>query len=458
MTVDFKFDRKAERIIRALQSSGHRAFFVGGCVRDLHMGRTPKDWDIVTSASPDEIRSSLDRIADNFVDVGLSFGIVVAVIEGEPFEVATMRRDVGGTDGRHPDSIEPVRDIDVDLGRRDFNMNAVAFDPVRGIPVDPFCGLLDIWDGVIDFVGDPAERIREDRLRVLRAIRFVSQLGFEIDPDSLNAIMNDHDLTGVSQERVTAELTKILIGDSAPEALRIMRETGILWDVIPELRDLLQPHDNPWHNEADETGNSIWAHVALVFESACALTADDGDDRRLRIRLAALMHDVGKPSCRGPKDGHSNFHEHDRVGARMTREILTRMRFPNDVRDSVVELVRMHMTHHDIQKMRRVHKARRLLGRPDIDDILTMGEADTMGTVHLESTFREDRTMESVRAWRDRFPVMLPDPIVTGDVLIAAGGKPGPKFKDALSRTFDQQLNGVTDAGRLTRFALNELK
>ena len=452
-----KFNRKAERIIRELDKNRVRSYFVGGCVRDNLMGRIPKDFDIVACATPDEVKAILERIADHFLEVGAAFGIVIAVVEGEPFEIASARRDIGGTDGRHPDSVENVREIEIDLARRDFTMNAIAWDPIRGTMIDPFCGGLDIHDRVIDFVGDAAERIREDKLRILRAIRFQSQLGFGISEEALIAINADHDLTGVSQERITAELAKTLTGDHAVEALRTMRKTGILWDIIPELVDLLQAHDSPWHLEFDDTGNSIWAHVNSVFAHACDLTKDEDCDRKLKIRLAALLHDIGKPSCRGPKDGHSNFHGHDHVGAKMAREVLVRMKFTNDVRDTVTELVRMHMMHHDIQKVKKVHKARKLLGRRDIDDILLLGEADTRATINGPGLEKQDRTMEAVVEWRKRFPVMLPDPIVTGDDLILEGAKPGPDFKVALERAFDQQLNGVIDKRRLVKFALGEL-
>jgi putative nucleotidyltransferase with HDIG domain len=445
---------KATMLVDLLERNGAEAWFVGGCVRDTILGREPHDFDIVTRSPPEEVEKILRPHVDAFTEVGKSFGIVVAVVRGEPFEIATTRIDVGGSDGRHPDRVELGPEIQDDLSRRDFTMNAIAMKN-DGRLIDPFDGKRAIELGAIHFVGSPADRIREDRLRILRAIRFQSQLGFVIGEADFEAICADPSLEGVSQERITAEFLKILSGDSAPVALDSLRRSGVLWEIIPELRDLLQPHDSPWHLEADGTGNTIWAHVNLVFEHACNETKDMDPDRRLRIRLGALMHDVAKPAVREERGDHSRFLHHDVVGAKMTQEILTRIRCPTSLVNPVVELVRMHMNCHDIQKMKKVHKIRRLLGRPDIDDILLVGECDTMATVNAEFVLEQDRTMEFVELWRSEFPVMLPKPLVNGDDLVKAGAKPGPGFKLGLDEAFDQQLNGVTDKGRLVRLAKN---
>jgi putative nucleotidyltransferase with HDIG domain len=237
-----------------------------------------------------------------------------------------------------------------------------------------------------------------------------------------------------------------------------MRKTGILWSLIPELEDTLQPHDSPWHLEADDTGNSIWAHINLVFENAVIETKDFDDVRKMRIRIAALFHDIAKPDCRGKKDGHSNFHHHDIVGAKMTEEILKRMKFPVRDIESISNMVRKHMHVHEIHRMKKIHKIRRLLGREDIDDLLVLGTCDTNATMNSEDVFMENKTIPAVEFWRDKFPVMMPERIIGGDDLLAEGFKGGENFKEALETAYDEQLNGVTDRNRLLKTAVRVLE
>jgi putative nucleotidyltransferase with HDIG domain len=454
-------NKNAKTIIQRLKDAGHKAFLVGGCVRDFELGREPKDFDIVTSAKPDQIEAIMKGYKT--LSVGKQFGIVVVVIDNEPFEIASFRRDVGGSDGRHPDSVEFASSIEEDLSRRDFTCNAIALDPTTvGWIVDPFDGRLDINNQRIRFVGDPKQRIAEDRLRVMRAFRFMSQLGFIIESNSMSAIedacIEGDVLKGVSQERITAELTKILIGDNCFPTIKKMAECGILFDIIPELDALRQPHNSPWHREqTDSFGNSIFSHVLLVVKEACIRTANLSDSDKLIVRLAAIMHDIGKAACRVNKGDHDSFMNHDIVGAKMTAEILPRMRFENDVVEAVTRLVRSHMNAHDIAKMKRVAKVRKLLGRPDIDNLLRLCQSDEAATLNTISD--KGATMRAVKRWREAFPTMLPSPIVSGNDLIAAGAKPGPKFKDALDRAYEIQLsNEGAKRDSLLKFALNELK
>jgi putative nucleotidyltransferase with HDIG domain len=458
--------RKATNIIKTLKRHGHEAFVVGGAVRDIFLNKEPHDFDVATSATPDELKALFETKA---IGVGESFGIVI--VNG--IEVATFRADVGGSDGRHPDEVRLVTDVREDLARRDFTMNAMAMDPTPGhfLPVDPFGGLDDIQNKVIRFVGDPAERIKEDHLRVLRAIRFMSKLGFSFEANTERTIVEQFNLSGVSVERITKEFEKILLGDFAPRAIDFMARNGLLWKIIPELENSLGPHDSPWHLEADDfSGNSIWAHIFRVFENACEATRDDSDEDKLLVRLAALLHDVGKAFVREVVDYtnnpnaakfamnvHSRFLNHDKVGAKMTKEILTRMRFPTKVVDEVTELVFMHMIMHDVEKMKKVHKVRRLLGRSDIELLLKLGQADDDASVNnIEEVQDHGKTARKVAEWRAKFPEMLPRPLVTGDDLIAAGLKPGIGFKEALDKAFDEQLCGSSNKVALINRAKSE--
>jgi poly(A) polymerase len=430
---------------------------VGGCVRDHLMGREPHDFDLVTKARASEVKVALRGKVESFVEVGEAFGIVVCVFGGETYEIASTREDIGIGDGRHPNHVNLGVCIERDLERRDFTMNAMAMD-VDGRIIDPLGGAEDIKNKVIRFVGDPEERIREDHLRVLRAIRFQSQLGFEIETESLRAIEADHSLDGVSQERITAELTKLILGSNAPLAIDTLRTAGILFEVIPELERLLEPHDSPFHLESDDTGNSIYAHVRLVFEHACGETEGFDSDRKLRLRLASLFHDIAKPQTREPKNGHSRYLGHDRKGAALTREIMVRMRFPNDLIKKVTDIVHLHMMVHDLGKMVRINKIRRFLGRENIDDLLLMGEVDTLGTSNEMGLTIYNRTAEIVEEHRRRFPVMLPERLVTGADLIEAGLEPGPSFAVALEDAYDLQLCGCENKAKCLKHAISRVK
>ena len=447
---------KANLILSKLRTNGHSAFIVGGAVRDLLIGKEPKDFDIVSSAAPADIKEIFKGF--QILEIGEAFGIVSVVIDGEPFEIAQMRKDSKGSDGRRPDFVTPVNSIGEDLARRDFTMNAIAMINEHEF-IDPFGGSRDIEDKIIDFVGDAAERINEDKLRILRAFRFMSQLGFNFSIRTHKAIEKFFDNGGgfnsISQERITAEFNKILTGKNAFNTVRLLAEMKILEHIIPETYRLFEPHDNKWHTEElAPFGTAIISHVLHVFKAATEFECENV----LALRLAALLHDIAKPVCRGQnKYGQSNFHGHDLKGAEITFCILTRMKFPNDLIDLVVSMVRHHMNMHDITKMKKDYKIRRLLGRKDFDMLLALGICDTTGTAaengvpnHEEAT----KLLQTVVMLREKFPDMLPDPIITGKDLIFEGKKPGPEFKDILFKTHNFQLNGETDRNKLLKFAM----
>jgi tRNA nucleotidyltransferase (CCA-adding enzyme) len=431
----------AQNVIDNLKSNGYEAFLVGGCVRDSLMDRQPHDFDIVTSALPAEIKAA--NPSYRALDIGEAFGIVMLHSLSDSVEVATFRADEfdSTSDSRRPSAIKTVSTIDEDLARRDFTCNAMALD--GAVLIDPFGGEIDIRNRELRFVGDPVTRIAEDHLRVLRAFRFMSQLGFTMERYTFSAVyeicQTRRALEGVSQERITTEFCKIVTGPNAFETIKLMAVCGILFEIIPQLEATRADHDSPWHTERmDPFGGEILSHVLHVFRCVCE---DDFEvvENELAVRLAALFHDIGKPACRVKKpDGHSGFTGHDIVGATMTAEIMKSMKFDNKTIDAVTALVKKHMRVHDIIKMRKLPGVRRLLGRVDIDLLLKLGRADEKASV--SDIPREGDLMTKVAEWRAKFPVMLPQPKVTGDVLIDLGFIPGPEFGEIIKKAYNAQL------------------
>jgi tRNA nucleotidyltransferase (CCA-adding enzyme) len=441
----------ATLIIQKLSDAGFEAYFVGGAVRDFLLGKEPKDYDIVTSATPPEIR----RVFQGFqiIEVGANFGIVVVVINGEPFEIATFRQDGTSSDSRHPDQVQFVKNIEDDLSRRDLTMNSVATKDFKTF-VDPFNGRGDIKKGIIRFVGDPEERLEEDNLRAIRAVRFQAQLGLKLSDDVIEAL-KDCPLK-VSAERIQAEFKKILLGNFALDAIDNLRKTGMLWTIFPEMKSMLEPHNNKWHTESDDTGNSIWAHVRMVFKYACEESKDLPKDDKIKVRLAALFHDIGKSSVRSKKeDGTDRFLGHDKKGEEMTREILTRLKFESAIINDVSELVGLHMDVHNVGKIRDVAKIRLFMGKRLFPLAEILGSADEKATINSMDVAGKDHVdLHAVaKKYRDLYPNGNPDALVKGDDLIKIGMKPGPVFKGVLDKVYRDQLRGIEDKDKLLKNA-----
>jgi tRNA nucleotidyltransferase (CCA-adding enzyme) len=452
-------NKNAKFICAKLQGAGFQAYIVGGCMRDTIIGITPKDWDICTDASPEQVASVFEGF--KILNIGEAFGISSVIVNGETFEIARMRVDGSSSDSRHPDSIRDCSSIEEDLARRDFTMNAIASDPLTGRIIDPFCGGMDIADKVIDFVGNPVERIAEDNLRILRAFRFASTLGFTIAPETLSAITrffsDGGDFSNISAERISTEFRKIVLGKNAFNVIHLMLTTGILDKIVPEVAEMRTPHNSKYHTEEMEPfGNSILAHVMFVFKYACKRSDN------LNVRLAALFHDIGKNRCREAKnDGTDRFLFHDRESARMTSEILKRLRFDGSTIDTVVNMVFDHMNVHNLTKMKDVAKIRKMLGKPNFNDLFMLGICDTMGTSggnRVPNVAAVKELITCVENFRSQFTEMLPKALVTGDDLIASGMKPSVQFAHALDSAFCQQLRGMNDKGKLLRHALGTFK
>jgi len=346
-----------------LRSQEKRAWIVGGCVRDLLRGREANDWDVATDARPPELLTIFPRA----IPTGIEHGTVTVVKDGRHYEVTSLRGEGTYTDGRRPDHVEFIDDITADLARRDFTVNAIAVDPQDGKVVDPFDGRKDLARGVLRAVGVARERFTEDGLRVLRAARFVATLGLELDPDTEAAIRPTLDtFRKVAGERVRDEWLKAMKAEKPSRAFEVMRRTGILEVTCPELLEGVGMEQNKWH------AYDVWTH-GMACMDACP-----GDPV---LRVAALLHDVGKPRTRAWSDKTTDwtFYDHDRVGAEIAEPIAARLRFSNDERARIVALVRFHLFHYSDWSDAAVRRWIRRVGPDRVEDLYKLNEGDVRG-------------------------------------------------------------------------------
>jgi len=354
----------------ALAQGGFEAYLVGGCVRDLLLGRTPKDWDVTTNARPEEIQEIFeDTVYEN------DFGTVGVKTESEDpklkvVEVTTYRIEGKYSDKRHPDEVKFATKIEDDLSRRDFTVNAMAMDMKEEI-VDPHGGQKDLKAGVIRTVGDPEARFSEDALRLMRAVRFAVELDFEIEPATRRAITKlAGELEMIAKERVRDELVKMLMTPRAAKGIILLEELGLLKYVLPELREGIDVGQNKHH-------------VYTVFEhNVRALDYSAKQDYSLAVRVASLLHDVGKPRTKFGNGPDSSFHQHEYVGAKMVVKMLDRLRFPKDFVEHVAHLVRRHMFYYNVGEISPAGVRRFVVrvGPENIDDLLKVREADRIGS------------------------------------------------------------------------------
>ena len=348
-------------ICQRLKERGHKAYIVGGCVRDLLLGKEAADWDVTTDAKPEQVVKIFPRV----IPTGMQHGTVTVLMHGKHYEVTTFRGEGAYSDGRRPDKVEFVSDIVADLARRDFTVNAIALDPNDGHVIDPYDGRKDLGRRVIRAVGVPLERFREDGLRVLRAARFSATLEFDLDPETEKAIEPSLDVyKKVSQERVRDEWVKAMKARRPSRAFDLMRTSGILAITCPELLEGVGMEQNKWH------GYDVWRH-GMECMDGCA-----GDPV---LRIAALLHDVGKPRTRAFSDKTQDwtFYEHERIGAEIADPICQRLRFSNDERARIVHLVRNHLFHYTSEwsdaSVRRFIKR---IGKERLEDLFALNEAD----------------------------------------------------------------------------------
>lgn len=410
--------KNAEHIVRTLRRNGFEAYFAGGCVRDIIMGKKPEDYDIATSALPDDVRSLFDRT----VPVGAKFGVVLVIIEGKKFEVATFRSDESYTDGRRPDNVV-FTDEREDVLRRDFTINGLLYDPEKDEVLDYVEGRKDIEKGIIRSIGDPRRRFTEDRLRMLRAIRFSARLDFSLEEKTFAAIGEyASEITRVSWERIAEEIVKMITGANRGHALELLRDSGLLVHILPEvdaMTGVAQPE--VFHPEGD------------VFEHT-VLTLDELKDLNEVTALAALLHDVGKPETYSESD-RIRFHNHDVVGAELADSILRRLKLSNEIREKVVYCVSNHMRFMHVREMRE-SKLKRLLRAETFDAELALHRADCL------ASHKNLEIYDFLKEKAETLPPeeIKPPPLITGDDLIDLGFTPGPIFTEVLASVEDMQL------------------
>jgi tRNA nucleotidyltransferase (CCA-adding enzyme) len=351
-------------ICKELRNAGERAWVVGGCVRDTLRGQRVNDWDVATTALPEKVRRTFPRV----IPTGIDHGTVTVLWKGGAYEVTTLRGEGAYTDGRRPDSVVFVEDIDRDLARRDFTVNAIAYDPVDGQVADPFNGLADMRNKVLRAVGEPKERFREDGLRILRGARFVATLEFELDKTTEAAFRGALDtFRKVSPERVREEWLKTMKASTPSRAFEVMRRTGILEVTYPELLEQVGCEQNQWH------AYDVWDHTMRVLDESTGEPAE---------RVAALLHDVAKPRTRARSDKTNDwtFYHHEKIGAEMAAQWLRDYRFSNAERELIVGLIRHHLICYTSDwtdaAVRRFIKR---VGSPNVEALLRLGEADALG-------------------------------------------------------------------------------
>lgn len=409
-------------IVKTLQDAGHTAYWAGGCVRDFLMGRHPKDYDIATSATPDEIENLFEKT----IPIGKCFGVITTEWNGHHFEIATFRNDGGYSDGRRPNAITFSHPAE-DALRRDFTINGLFFDPVHEEIHDFVGGQTDIQNKLIRFIGDPHERILEDHLRILRAVRFKNTLGFGYHPDTYAALRKHAALAAkVSGERIRDELNKMLMGDRVSVAFEDLQDTRILEHVFPELeacKGVAQPAE--YHQEGD-----VWTHLMRALDSL-------PEDTPLVARWAVLFHDIGKPETF--KIGERiRFDHHSHVSAEIANRVMRRLRFSRQNIDHVTWAVKHHFMMVELLEM-PLGRQRHWFLDPRFPTLLTLFYADAAGTIPMDLSLYEKvkAEYESVVA---HFGSM-PQPLVSGeDVMTMHGLKPGPQVGTILKEAMEQQL------------------
>jgi len=412
----------ATEIVRRLRAADHEAYFVGGCVRDQLLGEEPQDYDIATSAVPEQIESLFPRT----VPVGRQFGVVVVIEEGIPFQVATFRAEADYRDGRHPGRVT-FCDPRADARRRDFTVNGLFWDPLRNRLHDWVGGEADLRAKIIRTIGDPRERFAEDHLRLLRAVRFAAQLNFAIEPSTLAAVRDDASkILAVSAERIREELMKLFRPPHAARGLGLLRESGLLEQVLPEVAATIACDQSPeFHPEG-----SVYSHLIRIFDHLPA-------DAAPSLIWAALLHDIGKPATasRDAQTGAIHFFGHEETGAEIAKEILERLRFPRKQIDEIVACVRHHMQFKDALQMRK-STLRRMLLRPTFPTELELHRLDCLGSHgrmdHYEFLLRQAEELE-------RQPAIRP-PLLSGEDLLGMGMKPGPRMGRMLAELRERQL------------------
>jgi poly(A) polymerase len=417
----------ANSICNTLIRKGHQAFLVGGCVRDLLLGREPADYDVSTDATPERVMA----LFPDAVAVGAQFGVIIVPLGGHKVEVATFRSDIGSADGRHPERVVFSANPEQDVQRRDFTINGLLMGHDSGEVLDFVDGQTDLRAGIIRAIGEPARRFAEDKLRMLRAVRFAARFKFQIDPETFAAIrLHAHEIGQVSAERIREELTKLLTEGGARRGMELLDESGFLPQILPEvaaMQGVAQPPQ--YHPEGD-----VWTHTLLMLEGLPAGSS-------ATLAWGVLLHDVGKPPTFRPLSETGDrirFNGHVDVGVRMAEVILQRLRFSNQDREQILALIGNHMRFKDVSRM-KASTLKRFIRLPQFDEHLGLHRLDCLSSHRqLDAYDFVCRTLQETPAEEIR-----PAKLLTGDDLQRLGYQPGPLFSKILRSLEDAQLEGI---------------
>ncbi len=416
--------------INLLQSAGFEAYAVGGCVRDSLLGKTPNDWDITTSAKPEDMKSVFADF--HCIDTGIKHGTVTVVIDGEPLEITTFRLDGEYEDNRHPKSVTFTSNLGADLGRRDFTVNAMAYSKMTGT-VDLFGGQNDLKNKIIRCVGDPDRRFNEDALRILRALRFASALDFEIEEKTAQSLLKNRALLGnISEERIAKELLKLVCGKGAK---RILTDFApVLFEILPELQPMYKnSHDNPHHCY------DIYEHTLIAVESI---------DPEPTLRFAMLLHDCGKPAVKKfDENGVAHFYGHQRISAEISAQILARLKVSNRFRDEILFLVSNHDRWELYENTEKMPRYLSKFGLDGVLKLLKVMRADVLAQspeyrYRLDQIADAEETAKNLAAQKPC--LSLSELQINGRTLMDIGIPQGRKLGAVLAQLLDEVIDGVT--------------
>jgi poly(A) polymerase len=414
--------------ITRLCEGGHTAYFAGGCVRDILIGIEPKDYDIATSATPDEVQ----EIFPDSNAIGAHFGVILVHANGFPFEIATFRHDGSYHDGRHPEQVTFTTAED-DAARRDFTINGLFQNPENNEIIDYVEGIQDIEAKRLRAIGNPSERFQEDALRLMRAIRFATTLNFIIEPATWKAICQHADLLAqISAERIRDEFNLIITSANRAQGLDLLTESGLMRHIIPEIYDLIGCQQPPqWHPEGD-----VYTHTRIMLDMLSGQPSQE-------LALAVLLHDIGKPATYSyDEEGERiRFNGHDRVGAEMAEAICQRLKYSNQTTDDVCAMVANHMNFMNVQNMRTA-KVKRFMARTTYEQEMELHRVDCASSNGFTENY------DFLRAKEQEFAAqpLIPPPLISGKDLIAMGMTPGPAFSEILTQIQNAQLEETIDS------------
>ena len=443
MKINIPYD--VQFILDTLQSNNYKAYIVGGCVRDSILNKTPKDWDITTDAEPQMVIDIFNSKNMNIIPTGLKHGTVTIMINSIGYEVTTFRTDGEYNDHRHSDEVTFVKNLKEDLLRRDFTINAMAYNDKEGL-IDYFNGMDDIKNKIVKCVGNPNDRFNEDALRMLRFIRFICTLDFYPDMNSLNAIMNNYQtLSYVSKERIRDELCKILLSNSPSFGIRYLTKLNLINYIIPQLKKCVDFEQHNIHHNKD-----VFDHIMTTLEFTPPI---------LEVRLAAILHDIGKPRCfTMDANGQGHFNGHNAISETMARKILTNLKFDNNTINNVCILVKEHMFRFEQTKNSSIKKFIGRVGINNLDNLFELQTADIYGSIVDQKDIDNINLLKEkcYKIINEKQPLTIKDLAINGNELRSIGYTPGVKMGNKLKELLEivlenPQLNNKKDLLELAK-------